>query len=113
MKTIGEIIEEYGDSEGLELYQIPKNLLDKFAIKLFADTPLAGDKSKQNDILDTMINTFQTIEQQYDLGLIDDFTLRKLAENWDNDTDPYADYLMSELAFPSIRKDLDSISIRK
>jgi hypothetical protein len=92
-----QALEEYGDGEGLEMQDIPKRLLDNFAIKLFTDTPLAGDKGKQDEILDTMINQRQTIQMQYDMGLIDDDFMLELAEIWDNIHDPILDYERQEM----------------
>lgn len=111
MRTIEQAIEVYGEYEGLEMQDIPQRLLDQFAVKLFAGTSLAGDKSKQDEILDTMINQNQTIQMQYDIDLIDNSFMLELAERWDNYKDPYDDYMQSE--FPTLRKDLDNLTIRK
>lgn len=97
MNTLYKALEEYGTGEGLEMQDIPQRLLDNFAIKLFTDTSLAGDKGKQDDILDTMINQRQTIQQQYDMGLIDDDFMLELAEIWDNIHDPLLDYERQEM----------------
>jgi hypothetical protein len=88
---------DYRDSEGLEMQDIPQRLLEPFAIKLFTDTPLAGDKGKQDEILDTMINQRQTIQQQYDMGLIDDDYMLELAEIWNNIHNPLQDYERQEM----------------
>ena len=98
MNTLYKALEEYGDGEGLEMQDIPKRLLEPFAIKLFSNTPLAGDKGKQDEILDTMINQRQTIQQQYDMGLIDDDYILELAERWDNEDNPLLDYERLEMS---------------
>jgi hypothetical protein len=92
-----QALEEYGDGEGLEMQDIPKRLLEPFAIKVFSNTPLAGDKGKQDEILDTMINQNQTIQQQYDMGLIDDDFMLELSEIWNNIHDPILDYERQEI----------------
>jgi hypothetical protein len=97
MNTLYKALEEYGNGEGLEMQDIPKRLLDNFAIKLFTDTSLAGDKGKQDEILDTMINQRQTIQMQYDMGLIDDDFMLELAEIWNNIHDPILDYERQEI----------------
>jgi hypothetical protein len=97
MNTLYKALEEYGDGEGLEMQDIPQRLLETFAIKLFTDTSLAGDKGKQDEILDTMINQRQTIQQQYDMGLIDDDFMLELAEIWDNIHNPILDYERQEM----------------
>jgi hypothetical protein len=97
MDTLYKTLEEYGDGEGLEMQDIPQRLLEPFAIKLFTDTSLAGDKGKQDEILDTMINQRQTIQMQYDMGLIDDDLMLELAENWDNEDNPLQDYERQEI----------------
>jgi hypothetical protein len=97
MNTLYKALEEYGDGEGLEMQDIPKRLLELFAIKLFSNTPLAGDKGKQDEILDTMINQNQTIQQQYDMGLIDDDFMLELSERYDNEDNPLQDYERQEI----------------
>jgi hypothetical protein len=97
MNTLYKALEEYGDGEGLEMQDIPQRLLEPFAIKLFTGTPLAGDKGKQDEILDTMINQRQTIQQQYDMGLIDDNFMLELAERYDNEDNPLQDYERQEM----------------
>lgn len=92
-----QALEEYGTGEGLEMQDIPKRLLEPFAIKLFSNTPLAGDKGKQDEILDTMINQRQTIQQQYDMGLIDDDFMLELSERYDNEDNPLQDYERQEI----------------
>jgi len=88
---------DYGEGQGLEMQDIPKRLLEPFAIKLFTNTSLAGDKGKQDEILDTMINEIQTIQMQYDMGLIDDDYMLELSERWDNGDNHYSEYAQTEL----------------
>lgn len=77
---------EYGEGVAFDTNYIPARLLFEFAIKLFENTPLAGDKGRQDDILDKIFSAI-TVQDQLDMGIIDEAFL---VEEWE-DNQPFED----------------------
>lgn len=82
--TVQDIISYWYEAGYTPLYKdMPSYYQEEIAIKLFENSPIAGDKGKQDDILNEMFE-YLNVDYLYNLGLLPDAYILEL-DNYNNE----------------------------